>query len=239
MTTPLRRHRIHRFRPRSRRMDRSHRSTSTGRSRPHSLPSPQFQALLTLFSKSFSSSSQYLFAICLARFSLDGIYRPTGLIPKQPDADKYWCDSGPARRAHSCAPSCGTWARPHEDARFTIQRRRRRFSTLAAPRRPLLGNPCKFFLRLLICLNSAVTPPHCHTRDARRIGVYGTIGAARLHGTGGSATTIAARAASGSARDLGQTAAGRTEATASATQPLGTQVWSGATLCDACRRVLA
>ncbi|KAF3438212.1 hypothetical protein FNV43_RR20972 [Rhamnella rubrinervis] len=72
---------------RSRRADRSHRSTSDRGAPPPFASSRQFQALLTLFSKSFSSFLAYLFAIwSRPDLAFDGIYR-LGAFPNNPTAD--------------------------------------------------------------------------------------------------------------------------------------------------------
>ncbi|KAK4412017.1 protein TAR1 [Sesamum alatum] len=85
---------------------------------PHPLPSRQFQALLTLFSKSFSSFPRGTCSLSVSRpyLALDGIYRPDwGCIPKQPDSPT--APRGATGSGHdgaltlSGAPFQGTWAR--------------------------------------------------------------------------------------------------------------------------------
>ncbi|KAI6667948.1 hypothetical protein NL676_007040 [Syzygium grande] len=68
------------------RQNGSHLPTSGLRHYRRPAPSDKFQALLTLFSKSFHLLAVLVCYRSSSIFSLDGIYRPTGLYSKQPDS---------------------------------------------------------------------------------------------------------------------------------------------------------
>jgi hypothetical protein len=139
---------------------------------PHPLPSRQFQALFdSLFKVLFIFPSRYLFAIGLSPiFSLGRNLPPDwGCIPKQPDSPT--APRGATGSGHngaltlSGAPFQGTWARSAaEDASPDYNSnasRTSRFSSWALPGSLAVTKGILvsfFFLRLLICLNSAGSP---------------------------------------------------------------------------------
>uniref|UniRef100_A0A6N2MTU4 Senescence-associated protein n=1 Tax=Salix viminalis TaxID=40686 RepID=A0A6N2MTU4_SALVM len=150
----------HRSTPRADRRTGCRRSTSDrGASRPHPLPSRQFQALFdSLFKVLFIFPSRYLFAIGLSPiFSLGRNLPPDwGCIPKQPDSQT--APRGAAGSSHdgaltlSGAPFQGTWAwSAAEDASpdYNSNAAGARFSSWAFPGSlavtrgilPMLGGP--------------------------------------------------------------------------------------------------